>query len=135
LGNILTGPTGTYAYGAVGYANPHAATNVGGNNLQYDNNGNVTTSGTSTYTWDYNNRLTQASTTGGSPTPTTVTFYPAAGDGSVAYNSSNSWATTQTATSGSASFNTSPLKVDTGFLKGNKYQIERAFLPFDTSSL
>ena len=41
----------------MGYANPHAATSVGGATLTYDNNGNVTAIGSLDYTWDWRNRL------------------------------------------------------------------------------
>ena len=41
----------------MGYANPHAATSVGGATLTYDNNGNVTAIGSLDYTWDWKNRL------------------------------------------------------------------------------
>jgi hypothetical protein len=36
--------------------------------LSYDNNGNLTASGTSTFSWDYNNRMTQAATQGSTST-------------------------------------------------------------------
>jgi hypothetical protein len=36
--------------------------------LSYDNDGNLTSSGTSTFTWDYNNRMTQAVTQGSTST-------------------------------------------------------------------
>jgi len=75
LGNMLTrmdnGSTTTYTYatGTAAYLNPHAvATTTSGSAYAYtyDNNGNLLTAriGSSTpassYTWDYNNRLTQA---------------------------------------------------------------------------
>jgi uncharacterized protein RhaS with RHS repeats len=42
------------------YANPDAATVVASKTLTYDNNGNLTAIGTSTYSWNYRNRLTQS---------------------------------------------------------------------------
>ncbi|HLC49425.1 MAG TPA: RHS repeat-associated core domain-containing protein, partial [Candidatus Andersenbacteria bacterium] len=51
--------TTTYTYAGTGYANPHAATSVGGYTLAYDNNGNLTSYGVNTYSWDYRNRMTQ----------------------------------------------------------------------------
>lgn len=64
IGNILTGPAGSYVYAGnqgSSYANPHAVTTVGSDTLSYDNNGNLLTKGSSlSNTWDYNNRLTQA---------------------------------------------------------------------------
>ncbi len=75
LGNMLsrnengTTTTYTYATGTAAYLNPHAvATTTAGSSLAYtyDNNGNLltvrqgTTTPASSYTWDYNNRLTQA---------------------------------------------------------------------------
>ena len=49
--------TTTYTYAGTGYANPHAATTIGGYTLAYDNNGNLTSYGSVSYTWDYRNRL------------------------------------------------------------------------------
>src|SRR5229473_5759006 len=56
----------TYTYAEIGYADPDAVTQVA-NGLStttfgYDNNGNLTSAGTSTFNWDYNNRMTQAAT-------------------------------------------------------------------------
>ncbi len=62
LGNILSSDQGSYAYAGTSYANPDAATTIGGLSLAYDNNGNLTGmsgSATSTLGWDYLNRLTQ----------------------------------------------------------------------------
>ena len=56
---------GSYSYAGMGYANPHAATSVGGATLTYDNNGNVTAIGSLDYTWDWRNRLASAERTGG----------------------------------------------------------------------
>ncbi len=52
------------------YANPHAATKIGGVNRSYDRNGNMTANGTLTNTWNYKNQLTQSGT--GSVTSTFV---------------------------------------------------------------
>ncbi len=66
---LATSTTYTYATNTPAYLNPHAvATTTAGSALAYtyDNNGNLLTTrvGTSTptasYTWDYNNRMTQA---------------------------------------------------------------------------
>lgn len=72
LGNLTSrSDFGTYTYAgdtstapATRYANPHAVTSIlktDGTtiNFSYDSNGNVKTDGTTTYTWDYMNRLTQ----------------------------------------------------------------------------
>lgn len=58
-GNLLskTGE-GSYTYGEIGYANPHAATAVGSTTLAYDNNDNLISAGSWGYGWDYRNRLT-----------------------------------------------------------------------------
>jgi YD repeat-containing protein len=61
----LSGPTNTYTYAGTDYANPHAVTQIANGlsttTFTYDNNGNVTqktTDGTTTtYVWDYANRL------------------------------------------------------------------------------
>ena len=64
LGNLLTGPAGTYLYqGNTGssFANPDAVTslvNSATTTFSYDNNGNLTAVGTTTfYTYDYKNEL------------------------------------------------------------------------------
>ena len=61
LGNITAMSTSTatttYIYAGTGYANPHAATGIGSYSLSYDNNGNLTSYGSVSYTWDYRNRL------------------------------------------------------------------------------
>lgn len=63
IGNISSStPSGSYVYGETGYTNPQAPTQVGGVNLTYDSNGNLTAYGPTAYEWDYRNRL--ASTTG-----------------------------------------------------------------------
>jgi len=54
---------GAYSYAGnqgTSYANPHAATSIGGINLSYDNNGNLTSFGGNTQTWDWKNRMTLA---------------------------------------------------------------------------
>ncbi|MBI2612526.1 RHS repeat protein [Candidatus Kaiserbacteria bacterium] len=59
----------TYTYGGTGYANPHAVTEISNGvsttTYMYDANGNLaqkTTDGqTTTYLWDYANRLTTSS--------------------------------------------------------------------------
>jgi len=59
LGNITSGPLGAYAYtGNTGsnYADPDAPTAVGSTTLSYDQNGNLTSEGPTSYTWDYRNR-------------------------------------------------------------------------------
>ncbi len=69
VGNILTGPDGTYSYnGSPGsnYADPDAVTGItngaSSTTFTYDNNGNLTNASSGfTYTWDYNNRLISAS--------------------------------------------------------------------------
>lgn len=58
IGNISSStPSGAYVYGETGYTNPQAPTQVGGVNLTYDNNGNLTAYGTDLYTWNYKNHL------------------------------------------------------------------------------
>jgi hypothetical protein len=42
----------SYSYARIGYANPHAATSIGGATLTYDNNDNVTATGSLDYIWD-----------------------------------------------------------------------------------
>lgn len=73
IGNLTTkGDSGTYLYqGNTGtnYANPHAATKVGVVTFTYDNNGNLTNDGTNTYSWNYRNEQTSATT------PTGATSY------------------------------------------------------------
>jgi hypothetical protein len=39
------------------YANPDAVTSIGGNNFVYENVGNETTAGNSSFIWDWRNRL------------------------------------------------------------------------------
>ena len=60
--------TGSDSCAESNYANPHAATSVGGATLTYDNNGNATAIGSLEYTWDWRNRLASAERTGGGNT-------------------------------------------------------------------
>jgi RHS repeat-associated protein len=57
---------GAYLYSTTSYANPHAATSIGGIAYTYDNNGNLTAvgsgMGSTAYTWDWRDRLTQTAT-------------------------------------------------------------------------
>ncbi len=136
IGNMLTGPAGTYTYAGTGYANPHAVTSLGSATYSYDQNGNLVSDGVKTYTWDYANRLVRVDRPGPTPAPVTTTFYPAAGDGSASYQGASSWATTHDAATGTAATPTATTtNVSSGRGSGGKYQIERSFLPFDTSAL
>ncbi|MEJ0001950.1 MAG: immunoglobulin-like domain-containing protein [bacterium] len=60
IGNISTGPIGSYTYAGTGYANPHAATTINGATYAYDNDGNLTGNGTLSNTWNYKDQITQA---------------------------------------------------------------------------
>lgn len=60
----------TYTYGG----KPHAVTGVGSTTYVYDANGNMTTRGSQTLTWDAENSLTSVNTS-----PTTTFVYD--GDG------------------------------------------------------
>ncbi len=72
IGNISSStPAGSYSYTGTGYANPHAATAIGGMTHSYDNNGNLTSDGTWTHSWNYRNNLTQS----GNGTATTTYGY------------------------------------------------------------
>ncbi len=75
LGNITSSDLGSYVYaGNTGssYANPHAMTSItGAFTATYDNNGNLVTYkpagiATSTYSWDYRNRIVSSSAPSGS---------------------------------------------------------------------
>jgi RHS repeat-associated protein len=72
LGNFTSKASNKYTYGGTGYANPDAVTQIANGvsttTLAYDNNGNLTSAGTSTFIWDYNNRMTQAVTQGSTST-------------------------------------------------------------------
>jgi hypothetical protein len=59
-------------YAETGYANPHAATQIGSTTLLYDNNGNLTSYGTITYSWDYRDRLTAVNDGSATTTYTTA---------------------------------------------------------------
>lgn len=66
IGNITNkSNTGDYSYDEIGYANPHAATEIGNGTAtttySYDNNGNMTGDGTTTNTWSYRNELSETS--------------------------------------------------------------------------
>jgi len=66
IGNILSkSDQGSYTYAETSYANPHAVTAIGGTSLAYDNNGNLTSFGTNSYTWDFRNRMTSTVNGGG----------------------------------------------------------------------
>lgn len=65
IGNLLskTGE-GSYVYGGIGYANPHAVTDIASSSTySYDNNGNLISGPDSGYAWTYNN-LVDSVTTG-----------------------------------------------------------------------
>jgi RHS repeat-associated protein len=64
---------GPYSYVRMGYANPHAVTEIGNTGgatttYVYDNNGNVTSSTGRGFQWDYRNRLTAAGAAGATTT-------------------------------------------------------------------
>jgi RHS repeat-associated protein len=62
IGNIITGPVGSYTYAGnsgTNYANPHAATSINSVTNTYDHDGNVLTDGTLTNTWNYKDQLTE----------------------------------------------------------------------------
>lgn len=66
VGNLLSGPAGTYTYAATGYTDPDAVTRITNGtsttSFTYDNNGNLTNASSGfAYAWDYNNRLLSAS--------------------------------------------------------------------------
>ncbi len=60
IGNITAFNGVSYSYTDTGYSNPHAVTSVDGTSYTYDNNGNLTSDGTWTHTWDYRNRLSSS---------------------------------------------------------------------------
>ena len=105
--------------------------------LTYQANANGTAT-TNTYDATKLYRLSRKQTSGpggGGGGSTTVTFYPSAGDGSI-YKTSVSWDSAHDATSGTNSSHTaSTAYVRSGKSSVGADQIERAFLPFDTSSL
>lgn len=62
IGDMTSGPAGSYTYGGstgTNYANPHAATAIASSTLTYDNDGNQTSDGTLTNTWNYKGQLAQ----------------------------------------------------------------------------
>ena len=62
IGNLTNkSDVGAYVYAGTNYTNPYAPTSVNGSTITYDNNGNLTSDGIWTNTWDYRNRLTQSS--------------------------------------------------------------------------
>lgn len=62
LGNLTTkSDVGSYTYNDDGYNNPHAADSINSVNLTYDENGNLTSYASSTYGWNYMNRLASSS--------------------------------------------------------------------------
>ncbi|MFA4845778.1 MAG: SpvB/TcaC N-terminal domain-containing protein, partial [Patescibacteria group bacterium] len=91
IGNIISrSDLGTYAYNETDYANPHAVTSIEQTDgttvtYTYDNNGNLISDGTTTYIWDYKNRLVSSgeitTSTTVTTTSATVNFYPTSGDG------------------------------------------------------
>ena len=89
IGNITSkSDQGSYTYAETGYANPHAATDINGTSLSYDNNGNATVFGSDAYTWNYRNQLTQTDVNGGATESNLYTDSIASGW------VSGSWATT-----------------------------------------
>jgi len=83
-GGTITTSTTTYTYAttSTSYANPHAAIQItpptfsATTTLVYDNNGNLTqsgtVSGTTTFSWDYRNRMTGSATSTASGTTTNL---------------------------------------------------------------
>jgi YD repeat-containing protein len=77
IGNISSStPAGSYLYAGTNYANPHAATSIGGVTHAYDNNGNLTAASPCTHSWNYRNNLTQS----GNGTATSTFAYDHAGE-------------------------------------------------------
>lgn len=74
LGNLLTKGANAYTYAGTNYANPDAATAIGGVNYAYDNAGNVTQYGSTANTWNYDNTITQVAIPGSSVATSTITF-------------------------------------------------------------
>jgi len=72
VGNVLTGPDGTYSYtGGSSYADPDAVAKITNGSstttFTYDNDGNLTNASSGfNYTWDYNNRLLTATSSNAS---------------------------------------------------------------------
>jgi RHS repeat-associated protein len=73
VGNLLSGPAGTYTYAGGGYTDPDAATKIvngtSTTTFTYDNDGNLTNASSGfTYAWDYNNHLLTASSSNSTST-------------------------------------------------------------------
>ncbi len=68
LGDITSGPAGTYAYSSSGYVDSDAVTSIASTTFAYDNDGNFLSSGNATNTWNYRNQLTQSVNGSGSST-------------------------------------------------------------------
>jgi RHS repeat-associated protein len=73
MGNVLgfatsSGATTTYAYAETGTTNPQAPTSIGSASLAYDANGNLLSYASSTYAWDWRNRLTTSTVSGATTT-------------------------------------------------------------------
>lgn len=66
--DAVDGSNVSYTYAGTNYANPHAPTTVGSSTLAYDKNGNLTSNATSTYTWEWRDRMTQSVTDVGTTT-------------------------------------------------------------------
>ena len=61
IGNLTNkSDLGNYSYAGTNNANPHAATTINSVTNTYDNNGNLTSDGTKTITWNYKNQLIQS---------------------------------------------------------------------------
>lgn len=83
-GSILSkSDQGSYTYSGTNYANPQAVTQIGTSTIAYDGNGNVTSDGTSTYSWNYRNEMLE--TVAGNAT-TTDYLYSQNGDRVKYYN-------------------------------------------------
>lgn len=57
MSTVVAPDGGSYRYAGTGYANPDAVTSIGGESFAYDNAGDETTAGSSSFTWDWRNRL------------------------------------------------------------------------------
>jgi RHS repeat-associated protein len=72
VGNILTGPKGTYSYNGTSNADSDAVTKIVNGSttiFTYDNNGNLTNASSGlSYTWDYRNELVTASSSSATST-------------------------------------------------------------------
>src|SRR3989344_1456606 len=65
IGNFTNkSDVGNYSYSGTGKANPHAATTINGVTLGYDDNGNLTSDGTRTFSWNYDNALASTTVSG-----------------------------------------------------------------------